>query len=516
MSSFFRNNESQIPSTGLSRLVWGLGSTIISQIVTAITAVLLVPLFINAWGTSGYGHWITITAFVSYLTLLDLGGQNYISNLLATEHAQGNDQQFSNILSDSLSFYIFLTCLSWLLFLIITFSPLLTSLNSNVGNTFQDKVVVATLGTLNLLAIPGGIIVSAYRGSGKLAHGMMIGNLFKIITLIVSIGILFLKFSPVVYASISLFLGIILTIVLIYKSKSELPTKISIKLNLNAIKMGASYLKGAFFFWLLTCATLINSQGVVLVLGINVPASIVALYSTQRTAAGLLYYFGGLLQSPLWPEMTFIHAQNRIFELQKVTQIAIKVIVVSTGLAALGLWILLPVIYPIWTGEQINFLPPLFLIFLVQGILYSGWMTAAWPLFASNKHHYVALFSLLNAVVTVLLSLVLVERWGIIGVGIATLLSDILFGLAVFPYFSARFLMISSGKIYLSIFLSIFLVGLFGLMLIPLTNILDGWIKVIISFSAILVFSLPILYCALGRNDYAWVVSKFLQFKKNY
>ena len=36
---------------------------------------LLVPLFLRAWGADGYGGWLTLTAFVSYLGLLDLGGR---------------------------------------------------------------------------------------------------------------------------------------------------------------------------------------------------------------------------------------------------------------------------------------------------------------------------------------------------------------------------------------------------------------------------------------------------------
>ena len=69
------------------RLKSGLARTALSQIIIAATAIALVPLYIAAWGVDGYGRWLSLTAVIAYLSLLDLGGQNYVGNLLAGAYA---------------------------------------------------------------------------------------------------------------------------------------------------------------------------------------------------------------------------------------------------------------------------------------------------------------------------------------------------------------------------------------------------------------------------------------------
>src|SRR6267378_1844389 len=88
------------------RLSLGIGSAALFQAVNAAQAVILVPLFLRAWGAEGYGQWLALTALISYLTLADLGGQNYIANLLAMSHARGDRERFQTTLSEAVSFFL--------------------------------------------------------------------------------------------------------------------------------------------------------------------------------------------------------------------------------------------------------------------------------------------------------------------------------------------------------------------------------------------------------------------------
>src|SRR5262249_2515655 len=89
-----------------SRILKGLASFAFGQIVSVAQTVILVPLFISAWGASEYGQWLGLTSFVAYLSLLDLGGQNYIGNLLAAEHVHGDDVAFGRRLSEGVSLFL--------------------------------------------------------------------------------------------------------------------------------------------------------------------------------------------------------------------------------------------------------------------------------------------------------------------------------------------------------------------------------------------------------------------------
>jgi len=58
-----------------TRLITGVLSQGLYQVVAALSPIFLVPLFLRAWGVDKYGHWVTLTAVVSGLSLVDLGGR---------------------------------------------------------------------------------------------------------------------------------------------------------------------------------------------------------------------------------------------------------------------------------------------------------------------------------------------------------------------------------------------------------------------------------------------------------
>ena len=72
----------------LKRLIQGIGANFLGQVINVASRVLLVPLFLTAWGAQVYGEWLILSSVVAYLSLTDLGGQLYIVNRLTQAYAQ--------------------------------------------------------------------------------------------------------------------------------------------------------------------------------------------------------------------------------------------------------------------------------------------------------------------------------------------------------------------------------------------------------------------------------------------
>lgn len=492
-------------SPGFARIIKGFGSNVIGQIITAISSILTVPLFIDAWGTDIYGKWLTLFALVSYLTLLDLGGQNYIGNLLSQAFAQNDDDLFRDVLSRGISLFLFIFSIGWLLFLSVLFLPPILFPVISYPFDLSDKLILLALGTNNLISVPAGVFVTCYRATGRLARGTMIGNLARIVSLGIQVLILILHFSPLIFSTVSLAVGITLTAYLLFDSKLSIPQRRSIKINFVNLKAGFPYLGAAAFFWFLSLSTLINSQGVIIILGSKTSSTEVALYSTHRTVAGLLGYIGGLLLSPLWPELTFLYSQSRKEELTRASLVTIKFIVTITGLTGLALFLLLPIVYPTWIGKRMDLNILLLTIFLVQGILYSGWATSSWPLLASNQHKKIALWSLMNSMVTVVLALIFVENWGLLGVAIATLIGDILCGFLVFPHLAGKSLVIQTKNIYVAILKPLLLVVLCSIAILTISLIIPEK-QVPLSLFLLVLISIPAVYYSVGKDDLTWLI----------
>jgi O-antigen/teichoic acid export membrane protein len=488
-------------SRALRRLLMGIGSSGMSQAIAAVQPILLVPLFLRAWGAKEYGRWLVLTALVSYLSMLDFGGQNYIGNLLTIDYAQGRKESFRERLSEGVSLFTFIA-LAAFIFLVILLLGLVNLNLPVVGNALpaKDRWIILFLGSAFLLSIPSGIYVTAYRASGLFVRGTMLGNVLRMGHLASSAVLLYIAVSPFVYALVFLIAAVIGTMVIVWDSRRKMVACRQIHVGLAEAKRGRRYLRGALQFWLLALATGLNQQGVLLVLAISTSPAIVALYATHRTAAGLVGYMGSLLQAPLWPELSFLWARECRAELGHVALLAIRVVVVVSGLGALTMWVLLPFIYPVWTGRQLQLQPSLFAVFLVQGVLAAGWLTCGWSLLAANQHRGLARWSLANAVVTIVLSVLLAPRYGVLGVAVATLSGDVFCGLAVYPKLAGRMLGLSAMCIYQTMaFMALLLAPLLAAVVIG-GRCLHGWVFVAVFGVAVTIWCIPTLPLVLERK----------------
>ena len=498
-------------SRALRRLLLGIGSSGMSQVIAAAQPILLVPLFLRAWGAEEYGRWLVLTALVSYLSMLDLGGQNYIGNLLTIDYGQGKMESFRERLSEGVSLFTFIA-LAALIFLVILLFGLMNSSLPVLGNAFsnEERWIILFLGSAFLLSIPSGVYVTAYRASRLFVRGTMLGNVLRIAYFAFSAVLLYITVSPFVYALVFLIVAVIGTMVIVWDSRREMVACRQIRIGLAEAKRGRKYLRGAIHFWLLALANGLNQQGVLLVLAIFASPAIVALYATHRTVAGLVGYVGSALQAPLWPELSFLWAQDRREELRKVVLLAIRFIMLISGLAALTMWVLLPFIYPFWTGKQLQLQPVLFAVFLLQGVLAAGWFTSGWSLLAANQHRVPARWSLANAVVTIALAVLLAPRCGVLGVALAALLGDVLCGLAVYPKLAGGMLGLSVLRVYQAMMLMVLLLTPLLAVVIVGGHFLQGWTFIAIFVIAVAIWCIPTLPLVLERKVWQQLLSSQL------
>lgn len=421
-----------------SRILGGAGASGVGQIIAFLQTVCLVPLFIGAWGVVGYGRWVTLTSFVAYLGLIEFGGQPYIANLVAAAHAKRDDEKITVMLSDATSFFLFLGAAALLLL-----APALANFDS------ADAWVLGSMASVTLLfGIPVGIYLTAYRGTGLFARGMMLGNLLRLAGLAVSAAALWAGISLKGYALAMLGVAVLQTVAIIWDARRVIPASREISISAPAAVRGRAYLTGSIYCWLIAVAQALMQQGLILILSLYASSSIVALYATHRTMASVSGYVSLLLLGPVMPELAFLWANDRFSEVQNVTIMAIKVLVLATGTLATVIWLIAPLIYPYWTGRQLNIDSILLFVLLFQGVLSAAWTTAAWGLLATNRFRPMAGWHLANAAVTMGLALWWVKDHGLVGVAFASLIGDMTCGLIVFPALAASFLRIPRLKLF--------------------------------------------------------------------
>lgn len=491
------------------RVLLGIGSSGMSQVIAAADSILLVPLFLRAWGADGYGKWLILTALVAYLTLLDLGGRNYIGNLLTMEYVRGNEGKFRERLSEGVSLFVLIALGGFCLLGIVLSLPGLSIPGHDTPLSLDERFVLFFMGAAFLFSIPGGVYVTAYRATGLFVRGTMVGNILRLIFIGLYVGVLLARVGPMTYAAVYLASGIVGTIVIIYDIHRQIPAARRIRLSLAAARAGRIHISGSLHFWLFAVADGLKQQGVIIVLGATVSPALVAVYATHRTISGVVRYVSTLFQAPLWPELTFLHAQGRKDDMLRGILIVIKILVLLSGSAAVMLWILGPSIYPVWTGRQLQLHPALLAVFLVQVLLSSGWSTCGWPLLSSNQHRGLAYATLSNAVVTIVAAVILAPRFGILGVAVASLAGDLACGVAVFPWLASRMLRFSVQKMYEAISRPLFALIPVGVILFLAESFFHGPLLILVVAVIVGVFIYPTTYLALGKGeDVKWALEK--------
>lgn len=469
--------------------------------LTAVETFVLVPLFLRAWGADGYGEWIALTAFINYLMLVNLGVQNYVGNLLTMSYTAGDLVSFRRYLNETVSLFILICSVLMLIIFAVMLISGITIPGIDHALTLEQRLTVAFMSASYLISVLGGVWATPYQATGRYVRGAMIGNVWGIIKLILLISALALHSSLLFYAFLYSCISFLRFIYYLADIHFKLPEARHVHFTLNNALQGRKYLGGSIFFWVRSLAGGLNQQGVISVLAASVPVATVSLYSTHRTASGLVRYPFALLQGPLWPEMSILGGQARFEKLGEITLLAVRSIVFISGLAALAIWIWLPVIYRAWTSNELEFEPALLALFLVQVVLFAGWSASAWPLLAINQHKRIAVWDLINAVFTIVLALILVRVLGMYGVAIATFAGDLLFGFLVYPRLTAKHLQLPIIRIYRAILDPLILaIPLFAL--IVLTDfLLDGWYFTLTSSLIVALVIIPLSILTFGKNN---------------
>jgi hypothetical protein len=78
------------------------------KLLLPANVVLVVPLFLRTWAAEGHGRWLSLGALLSCLTLLDLGGQNFIGNILTDAYTRGEERKFRQYSSEGVSLFVFI------------------------------------------------------------------------------------------------------------------------------------------------------------------------------------------------------------------------------------------------------------------------------------------------------------------------------------------------------------------------------------------------------------------------
>jgi O-antigen/teichoic acid export membrane protein len=434
----------------LKRIIQGVGANFLGQFISLASRVLLVPLFLTAWGVKVYGEWLLLTSIVAYLSLTDLGGQLYIVNRLTQAHAQDNLPLFRKILHTGLALFLVLPLAVFLGFIgVILLFPPGSLLQISITSPAVVFAVLAVLAFQFVFALPQGLLLGVYRAVGLLPRGVMLTNTVQLLSVILMALGLWLGGGLITIACLQLLPFLAVALVAGWDLKRRFPQFQLLSLGEADLHLGLSFIKPSLHFFGIQLAQAFSIQGTVLIVGMVLGSVQVVVFSTMRTIINLMRSFFEQISHAAWPELTRLDSQQ---DREKFFWLFRAIFRATLGAAVIFMAIFHfwgEAIYHVWLRKTVSYdqrVMDLFLLYMGQFLV---WLTCSHPLMATNRHRALAKLLLVSSLLDLGLAYLGGRRFGLPGVILGMIAGDLLLPGWFVPYLLCRYQRRFSGWFFL-------------------------------------------------------------------
>ena len=411
----------------------------------------MIPIIIHSLGDRMYGIWFLVGSFMGYYGLLDLGLSTAVSRFISRAIGGDDEKDVNRILSTTFGLFLLLGILVFIIALVlVVFSDHFVTDQKELT---AIRLVLLILGINMAIDFPfrafNGLL-NSYLRYDYLTYASVVrlalANGFILESLKMGYGIVSMAF-------INLAAFMVQRAMLFAYSKTVF-TQMKIRpafFDTGLVKHLFSYSYKSFIAQLADILRF-RVDGLVIAAFLNV--QLVTYYAVGQK---LVDYFGGLIlrvtgiMMPLFSQYEarndFETIRKRFLQVTRVT--VILSIFVGTSIIFYG-----NVFIQKWMGAEFHDSYVILVILTVPMIIALMQSPGVSLLFGISKHHYYAVINTMEGVTNLVLSILLVGKYGFFGVAYATAIEMIFFKLFVQPFIICRSIELPVHQFYLGGILS--------------------------------------------------------------
>ncbi len=497
--------DSTDPGESLNRVVrrvtGGTVGNVLGQVINVAGQFVLVPIFLTYWGNQLYGEWLTLSAAVAYLTLVDFGIQSYVINRMNQCYVRGELEACSRILHSALYLYLLVSAVAALLmFSGLWFLPIASWFQFTVTKPATVTVVGMLLTLQIVVAVPTGVIAGIYRAAGEYPREIMISNMFRLGSVILT-AVVVAAGGKLTSVALLQMLTLAVGMVYVQIDLRRRHPQIHIGLSKADFAEAILFLAPSALFFLIHIATIVIVQGSTLVVSATLGSMSVAVFATSRTLANLLRQGSFSIYNALWPEFTALEARGKHQALGEIHLLTAKMLLMLNLSLAVFLYFTAAHIIEFWTQDRIVYDSGLMFGLLLFQVSQAWWMMSSLLLASSNNHKGLAICQFVAACLGLYFGFVLSGRFGVAGVVYGLLGADILICGSMIPWRACRLL----GQNF-AFFASEVLLR--GIPVFSMLYIIEHWIFSGLSamnLAQLLISGLATLFLGLGLGYLLWL-----------
>lgn len=485
-----------------------------------LISIIYTPFMLKTLGTSEYGLFSLVNTAIAYMYLLDLGFSSAIIRYNSKYMAENNQEKIKNINGMFLVLYLCISVVSIVISIIIyknLDAIFFKGLNLNELKHLKIMFIIASVNVA--CSLPLNIFNGIILANERFIFSKLITLIRTLLNPIMMVCVLLMGYKSVGMVTISTIFNILIGIInIVYCFKI---LKIRINIGYFDVCIFKEILGYSFFIFMGSIAYQIYWSTDQIILGMFVNSASIAIYSLGTQMNTYFISFSNVISNMFLPKLTkLVVLENSKSEIMKLlTKVSRIQFFIATFILS-GFILIGKSFIKLWAGteyESSYIIAVLIMIPQIFSIIQSLFATL---LEAMNKHKIKSYIYLSVAIFNLILSVVLVEKVGIIGCAIATAIGMTINAILnnLYYKYSLNLDMSYYWKNILYLFIPLIICNVFGWILTKIITI-DSYIMVgifIILFTIIyLIVSWKLSFNEYEKNIFKSIILNFHRDRNN-
>ncbi len=391
------------------------------DILDTIIFLVLIPFIIRTLGEAAFGLWSLIWAFLSLFELADMGLGTSVVKYVADTKGRGDDEGQRRIVCTLFWIYVIL---GGLLMLGVTASLVFFNRLFDIpaAQASTARAVLLILGARAALNMPLGMFRGVLIGYQKLS----VANGYKMLASIfyfVAVLVLLHRIPDLrLLAGLNLLMGVLPMAAMMIHARRMIPS-LALHPRYFDRRLIGRVMSFSLYFTLIQISGLLATRVDSMVIKMFLPLEMVAVYAIAMRLSEKANRFCSHLIKTLTPVVAELHGAGEQQNIRAVWYRGTKLTVAFASPLLVGLALLAKPLVLAWTGPNFQLSAPA-LQWLVAAVMVSIIHGNTANILSMGGHQKYLAFSLLGGQLLNLgLSLVLIQRLGIVGVAMATFIA---------------------------------------------------------------------------------------------
>ena len=416
--------------SALARIVSGSSAAWATILVSIVSQIALVPIYLTYWTPTLYGVWLSIISLTSLFQIFDTGHQQFLGFEFFKQGSK-DPNKLGSILSAAIPFALLIAALqitsAFILIQAGLFYWLFSSLVVILGETViweAGFVLILSISVFGLFGSVGGILVRVLAPLGFYPRMAWWGVLSALGSALAP-AVVVVSGSGIKEAGIALATWIVVYNLFLYGDMFRLLKRSQVSLVRPDFRLGLANLWKSQVLVITALLAMARTTGARIVLAPLAGASSLAAFATMRTGANLALQGLATITGPLMPELMRVLRERDQARTEGAFALVWLVLVAIMAPAVVVLQAIIEPLFVLWTRGQIEFQPILFGV-LSLGVLVFAWAQPAMAVVTGNNLLRPQLVVAgVAAVVVVGGMMLLVPLMGILGAAVALLLAEL-------------------------------------------------------------------------------------------